>query len=317
MLKKQKEKANSQNYIWISRGKRSNKLHWFHRACSEYTGNIRIIKWQPHCYISSPGFRVGGKYIFRGKEFLLLLFVKNKFFWAQQNLGEGTKEVWSGTAPNAPPWPRAYFVVSASWRPTERGAKRRNLKRPLRQSMRLESTGACKNTQGYPFANNIQRRRENCCNAVCSLIQRKTAMYSLIRSLPRCTLLPSTTKQLEYPPPNTRRNTISWQRLKSAHNPFRVLQSGVIQPRCWVKVQTTKQQHSRPLGGANLTKILETVGFGDFWRECSAAGAHRLYANRDVHPLALNTWVETLLTKNGTSQATCCISLCVGIAFSV
>jgi len=33
---------------------------------------------------------------------LLLVYVQNKFFWAQQNFG-GTKEILGGTAPEFPP----------------------------------------------------------------------------------------------------------------------------------------------------------------------------------------------------------------------
>ena len=44
----------------------------------------------------------GAQYIFRGARFLLLLYVWNKFFWAQQNLG-GHKRNLGGHCPRMPP----------------------------------------------------------------------------------------------------------------------------------------------------------------------------------------------------------------------
>jgi len=50
----------------------------------------------------------GGKIRFKEEIFLYLLYVQNRFFWAQHNLEVGGhKNIGEVLRPNDPPWPRA------------------------------------------------------------------------------------------------------------------------------------------------------------------------------------------------------------------
>ena len=57
--------------------------------------------WASHQACSQVSIFGGAQYIFRGARFLLLLYVWNKCFWAQQNFG-GHKKNWGDTAPKCP-----------------------------------------------------------------------------------------------------------------------------------------------------------------------------------------------------------------------